>query len=82
MEHLIPSGPPSYAKASEGILPRATALQGLVLRSAQREAEWRMGCPPNRHPHVCARDWWTLILKGFRPSIVLACPPLCAHIGG
>src|SRR5713226_8990498 len=29
IEHLIPLGSPSFAKASEGILLRATALQGL-----------------------------------------------------
>jgi hypothetical protein len=42
IEHVIPLGSPSFAKASEGILLRATALQGLfcVVRSAKQNGGW------------------------------------------
>src|SRR6267154_1112189 len=42
IEHVIPLGSPSFAKASEGTLLRATALQGLfcVARNAKQNGGW------------------------------------------
>src|SRR5712671_6066682 len=45
IEHVIPLGSPSFAKASEGTLLRVGTPQGSPCVAHSAKQGWRMGCP-------------------------------------